>query len=166
MRKNQQHHQVVSLIPDIRRYAYSLTGLRDQADDLLQKTLEKLLGNKLPEPPQDKFWALRVCRNAWVDELRRESTGQRLEDSVAANQSTHYDGETAMINKLTSQEVLGAMQKLDPDLRDTLSLVTLEGFSYADTANFLDIPIGTVMSRVARARKHLTALLSVTGNTI
>lgn len=163
MKNKNQQQQVVSLIPHIRRYAFSLTGLRDQADDLLQKTLEKLLGKPLPEPPGDRFWALRVCRNAWVDDLRRESSGQRFVETVAVDMAADFDGEKAVINEISSEQVLLAMDTLEPDLRDTLALVTIEGLSYADTASFLDIPVGTVMSRVSRARKHLAGLLGGSG---
>ena len=153
---NSNKHRIVELIPDIRRYAFSLTGLRDHADDLLQKTVEKLLGKPMPPPPEDRYWVMRVCRNAWIDDIRNQSTNNRLHEDLKTNHSDWHDGEASMINEITTDETLKAVRSLEPELRDTLSLVTIQGLSYADTAKFLDIPIGTVMSRISRARKLLT----------
>ena len=156
---NSNKHRIIELIPDIRRYAFSLTGLKDHADDLLQKTVEKLLGKTIPTPPEDRYWAMRVCRNAWIDELRSQSTYSRLTEDFKQSQSDWHDGEASMINEITTDETVQAVRALEPELRETLSLVTIQGLSYADTAKFLDIPIGTVMSRISRARKLLVTKL-------
>ena len=144
----------------LRRYALSLSGSVHDADDLVQATIERALNAGLPaEAP--KAWLVRVCRNLWIDELRKRKI--RNHDSYVE------DGkETALVlgsavNPVESDfdderrhnAIANAMDRLSEDHRTILSMVVVEGLSYAQVAKSLELPVGTVMSRVARARSSL-----------
>ena len=137
----------------------SQTGARHDADDLLQATLERLLVKGVPEAVEVDKWAFRVCRNLWIDEIRarRVRSAVPLEESGAMEQT--FDGENALMSKLALAEISDAMDELPEEQRAALSLVVLEGLSYAQAAEVLETPIGTIMSRIARARAALSKAL-------
>lgn len=147
--------ELTALLPDIRRFAYSLTGARADADDLLQATVERILQKGAPADADMKKWSYRVAKNIWIDEIRsrRVRTSAISEGKVEVND--RLDGERAVMGSITLSEVNRAMDKLPDDQRAALSLVAVEGLSYADAAEALDVPIGTVMSRISRARAAL-----------
>lgn len=151
--------RLLELLPRLRRYAYALTGARHDADDLLQATLERLLTKGVPEAVEVDRWAFRVCRNMWIDEIRarRVRSAIPLEESAAREQT--FDGENVLMNKLALTEISDAMDRLPEEQRAALSLVVLEGLSYAQAAEVLETPVGTIMSRIARARAALTKAL-------
>jgi len=151
--------ELLGLLPRLRRYAYALTGARHDADDLLQSTLERLLVKGVPEAVEVDKWAFRVCRNMWIDEIRarRVRSAVALEESGAMEQT--FDGENALMSKLALAEIGDAMDELPEEQRAALSLVVLEGLSYAQAADVLETPIGTIMSRIARARAALSKAL-------
>lgn len=152
--------QLAELVPSIRRYAYSLTGSMPDADDLLQTTLERLMTKSIPEGAVLAAWAFRICRNSWIDEHRglqvRESAVH--EPSLQAAQSV--DGEQDIHSQMTLDKVHQAMAHLKDDQRAVVGLVAVEGLSYKEVAAVLEVPVGTVMSRLARARAALSALLA------
>ncbi|MBP9034093.1 MAG: RNA polymerase sigma factor [Pseudomonadales bacterium] len=153
--------ELLALLPRLRRYAYALTGVRHDADDLLQATLERLLVKGVPEAVDVDKWSFRVCRNMWIDEIRarRVRSAVPFEESGAMEQT--FDGENALMSKLGLAEISDAMQALPEEQRAALSLVVLEGLSYAQAAEVLETPIGTIMSRIARARAALSKALRV-----
>lgn len=97
----------------------------------------------------------RIVRNCWIDSLRssRQSAGHT--DASEAENELAVDGESAVLSKLTLAAVLKTVDKLPKEQREVLMLVCVEDFSYAEAAQVLDIPIGTVMSRLARARTKI-----------
>lgn len=151
-----------SLIPRLRRFGHALTGSTDDGDDLVQDALEKALSR------EDQFqagtrmdsWIYKIMQNAWIDRRRsaaiRATVVQPLEDD-------HYaiseDGRESFDAKITLRQVRDMMQRLHVDERSVLALVSIEGQSYQQAAETLDIPIGTVMSRLSRARSKLLQLL-------
>ena len=151
--------KLLELLPRLRRYAHALTGVRHDADDLLQATLERLLTKGVPEAVEVDRWAFRVCRNMWIDEIRarRVRSAIPLEESGAREQT--FDGENVLMNKLALTEISDAMDRLPEEQRAALSLVVLEGLSYAQAAEVLETPVGTIMSRIARARAGLSKAL-------
>ena len=150
---------MLDALPRVRRFAMSLTGNRDDADDLLQSTVERVLGRGLPEGADVLRWMFRVARNLWIDEVRSrrvrlDAAGRREpEDEVSVG------GEDAAIGRLQMREIDDAMAALPEDQRALLSLVAVEGLTYREAAEVLEIPIGTVMSRLARARAAMAARL-------
>lgn len=151
--------QLKELLPSLRRFCCSLTDSVHDADDLLQATVERLLVKGVPEDVVLARWAFRVCRNVWIDEYR----ARRTRETAAQNpelQEGSFDGERQVHASLAVEEVGQALQQLPEDQRLVLALVSIEGLSYRAAAEVLEVPTGTVMSRLARARKRLTEVLA------
>nr|WP_228640183.1 RNA polymerase sigma factor [Kangiella geojedonensis] len=143
--------ELQELIPAIRRFAFSLTGSDHDADDLMQNTLERILDKGVPDDVHLTKWAFRVCRNLWIDEYRSRKVRQDATQKPELQESA-VDGDKIITNQITIAQVQRAMNQMPEELRSILSLVVVEGLSYKEVASTLDIPIGTVMSRISRAR--------------
>lgn len=153
------NQELRELIPAIRRFAYSLTGSNYDADDLMQNTLERILSKGVPDDVNLTKWAFRVCRNLWIDEYRSRKVRQAAVENPELQEGT-FDGTKTIANQITLNQVNQAMQKLPEEQRAILSLVVVEGMSYKDVAATLDIPVGTVMSRLARARLAMVSFFN------
>lgn len=140
------------LLPALRRFTYSLTGSKADADDLTQNTVMKLLNHPAPEGIPLAQWAFRICRNMWIDEYRAHRVRQNAQPQVEYETVTATDGEEQMLNEVQIAQVGEALDSLPPEQREVLSLVAVEGMSYQEAATVLAIPAGTIMSRLARAR--------------
>ncbi len=139
----------------IRRFCYSLTGNHADADDLLQITVERVLDKGMPADAHAAKWAYRVCKNAWIDELRSREVRQKYPQLVEEQSAEALSAEQVAGNDQELNAVSVALDKLSGDQRLALSLVAIEGKTYAETAEILEVPIGTIMSRIARARRNL-----------
>ena len=148
------------MLPNIRRFALSLTGHVADADDLLQSTVERLLERGLPDDVDVTAWSLRVCRNLWIDEMRSRKVRRDAQREPAVIGEQVLPGEEQVLGEMTLEEVQQALFSLSEDQRAVLELVAIEGHSYKEAAAILEVPIGTVMSRLARAR---TALIEKSG---
>jgi RNA polymerase sigma-70 factor (ECF subfamily) len=152
---------VAAEIPRLRRYARALLGDDGEADDLIQDTLERALA-RLPQwrnGDNPRKWLFSILHNLHVDGLRRKSRRPPHVglESVGADQSAPAaDG-------ASGRDLDNALQLLSVEQRQVVLLVGLEGLSYAETAEVLDIPVGTVMSRLARGRDRLRGLLDYLG---
>ncbi|MDP5305932.1 RNA polymerase sigma factor [Paracoccus spongiarum] len=154
---------LIRLLPNLRRYALSLTRRPDLAEDLVQITVERAIAASGSFQPGAQLapWLLRIARNAFIDMTRRQkSEGSRVDihefpDAVAT------DGEAAIEARLMLQATRRAMQDLPEDQREILHLVCIQDLSYAEAAEVLDIPRGTVMSRLSRARLALAQALGL-----
>jgi RNA polymerase sigma-70 factor (ECF subfamily) len=151
--------QMVAFLPNLRRFAISLCQSRDIADDLVQGACERALANAERFEPGTRFdaWMFRIMRNLWIDQLRRRKTAGPQEDIDAQIDLAGASGERETEARLTLRSVSDAISLLPPDQREVLLLVCVEELSYRETAEILDVPVGTVMSRLARARKSLAA---------
>jgi RNA polymerase sigma-70 factor, ECF subfamily len=152
---------VAAEIPRLRRYARALTGDDGEADDLIQDTLERALARlaQWRDGDSPRKWLFSILHNLHVDGLRRKSRRPPHVglDSVGADQSAPAaDG-------ASGRDLDRALQLLASEQREVVLLVGLEGLSYAEAAEVLAIPIGTVMSRLARGRGRLRALLGYEG---
>lgn len=152
--------QLLQALPALRRYSYALTGNPHNADDLLQSAVEKALSRWQQYQPDTHFdrWLYRLCRNLWIDMIRRDKPTDAWEDDAG------MDPESLPLEQLHSDQaalsrVQEHMNQLSSGLRTVLYLVAVEGRSYQETAELLEIPTGTVMSRLARARQQLSAAL-------
>ena len=150
-----RRQELLDGLPNIRRFAMSLTGNLADADDLLQSTVERLLARGLPQEAPVVPYALTICRNLWVDEIRSRRTREaaKCEPTLAADEVA--DGERTVVGELSLREAQAAIAELPGEQRSVLELVSVEGCSYKEAASILEIPIGTVMSRLARARAAL-----------
>lgn len=151
-------HPVAEHIPRLRRYARALTGDAARADDLVQDTLERALtkfglwrhGSDL------RAWLFTVMHNVYVNQeaKRRDRLGVPWEEAepelpVAASQD----------HSLELRDLVTALGRLAPEYREVLLLVGLEGLRYEEVAQVLGVPVGTVMSRLARGRERLRRLM-------
>lgn len=153
--------QMIELLPRLRRFALSLTRSGPDADDLLQDACTTALqkwGQYDPSQPLDR-WMFRVLRNLWISEIRKRKVrvGQ---GQVPAEEEPALRVEDTAVDQLAAQQARGKIDELPSDLSQPLMLVCSEGYSYREVSDLLGIPIGTVMSRVHRARKTLIAVLS------
>jgi RNA polymerase sigma-70 factor (ECF subfamily) len=151
--------QLIAAIPRLRRYARSLVFDSATADDLAQGTLERALNHwNQFDPRRDiVLWLLAIAHNAWLDALRRD----RHLDVVAPERVAEVlDRERSHEPDVGLQiDLAAALARLVPDQRSALMLVLVEQLSYAEAADVLQVPEGTVMSRVSRARVLLRAWL-------
>lgn len=148
---------LIPLLPRLRRLARALAGQPADADDLVQIALERALsraGQWRPDAALDK-WIFAIMRNAWRDELRARGRSQNLFAPEAAGIAV-VDGACVPARKA---ELAQAMAALSPDHREVVALVLVEGLSYAEAAELLQVATGTVTSRLARARAILQAHL-------
>ena len=152
--------ELIQLLPRLRSFACSLTGSVDQADDLVQTGIEKALRHLDSYAPGTRLdaWMFRILRNAWIDTLRarRDIAGC---DTADADALAGDDGRSTTEARLLLAEVRRAMADLSEDQRSVLMLVCVEGLRYREVAAALDIPEGTVMSRLSRARRALAEKL-------
>lgn len=152
--------EIIDLLPRLRRFARSLTGAQDTADDLVQTGVEKALRRLDSFAPGTRLdhWLFRILRNAWIDTIRaRRETGPL--DAETSESIPGEDGRRTTEARLALAEVRRAMDALPEDQRVILTLVCIEGLRYREAAEVLDIPEGTVMSRLSRARLALMARL-------
>lgn len=152
--------ELIALIPALRRYAYSLTGSMDDADDLVQSTCEKLLAKPPPAEIALPQWAFRVCRNAWIDSYRATKTRERATSDPILQAHNTVDGAHHHEQVIDYAKVHKAMGELPAAQREIIALVSIEGMSYKAVSHMLEVPQGTVMSRLARARKALAERLT------
>ena len=148
----------VQHIPRLRRYARALTGDRGRADDLVQDTLERALVKfHLWRPGSDlRAWMFTIMHNVYINQVRAGSTvvisaldDEAVQPAIRATQS----------DRLEVMDLQIALLTLPEEQREVLLLVGLEQMTYEEAAGVLNVPIGTVMSRLARARERLRLLL-------
>src|SRR3978361_775423 len=150
---------LVGHIPDLRRYARSLTGDAWAADDLVQDTLERACQRwQLWAAGSDlRAWLFTLMHNLFVDSARRavrQQAGQRVDVEDVANELLSPAGVPDQVMDLQR-----CLLRLPPEQREVLLLVTLQDLGYQDAARITGVPIGTVMSRIARARARLRDLM-------
>lgn len=152
-----QRSDLMSELGGLRRFCLSLTGAAADADDLLQSTVERMLEKGMPEDAHTGRWVYRVCKNIWIDELRARQVRQRHAASVQADEYVEQSpsAEARAGGEQHLAAVNDALMRLPPEQRLALMLVAVDGKSYAEAADILQVPVGTIMSRIARARKHL-----------
>ena len=149
---------LVAAIPMLRGFARSLSGNRDRADDLVQETLAKAIANRDKYRPGTNLhaWLVTILRNQYYSEGRRRWREVSDADGTHAGRLTDVAGQQA---HLELRDFLSALQSLPDDQREALILVGASGLSYEEAAQVLETRIGTVKSRVSRARARLETML-------
>jgi RNA polymerase sigma-70 factor (ECF subfamily) len=152
--------QLLGAVPRLRRYARSLAFEDAQSDDLVQSTLERALTHwhQFDQQRDMVAWLLSIAHNAHQDMRRKDSRMQIVEPSQLQGVQDALGGEPGVDVGLRL-DLLAALARLSPEQREPLLLVCVEQFSYAEVAEVLHVPVGTVMSRVCRARATLRGLL-------
>lgn len=152
--------EITELLPGLRRFAYSLTGSMADADDLLQNTVERILTRDMPSDVDLTKWAFRICRNVWIDECRARKVRRDASENPELSDGQVTDGEHQTTKEIEWSRVDSAMSRLPEEQRQIISLVAIQGMPYKMVAEILEVPKGTVMSRLARARAALSEALS------
>lgn len=151
--------QIVACIPHLRRYALGLSRDREHADDLVQDTLERAWSRfSLWRQRGDvRAWMFGIMHNLFVDRVRR----RRIQpEDPAGDDLPDIPDRATQADRLEVRDLDRLLQHLAPDLREVLLLVAVEEMSYQEVATVLGIPVGTVMSRLSRARERLRAALA------
>ena len=156
-------NDLVDLVPRLRRFAYALTGSRDAGDDLVQSACERALRR------QDQFtlgtrldsWMFRIMQNLWIDQRRRLRVRGTEVEPESLTLSDGGRGSRHVEDQMTLERVRAAVDTLPGDQRAVLVLVAIEGMNYREAAGVLDLPVGTVMSRLSRARDRLAGVLGI-----
>ncbi len=154
--------ELVALIPRLRRFAWSLTGSRDEGDDLVQASCLKALGALEQYEPGTRLdsWMFRILRTGWIDRARTRARRPASSDpELLESLSDEGYAERKAEARMTLERVRAAMERLPDEQREVLALVAVEGLSYREAADVIGAPIGTVMSRLARARTRLGELM-------
>ncbi len=152
---------LVQMLARLRRFALTLTRNRDDADDLVQTAVERAILRQAQWQRGTRLdsWLYTMMRNLWVSELRsrRVRIGGGLVD---ASETDELQTEVAAPDHVYGNQMLAMVMSLPVGLSSALLLVAVEGNSYQEAAEILDIPIGTVMSRMSRARQIMKEKLS------
>ncbi|MFM2390788.1 MAG: hypothetical protein RLZZ437_2343 [Pseudomonadota bacterium] len=156
-------NNLIALLPNLRRFALSLCRRGDLADDLVQITAERAFAARSRFDPTTRLdaWLFRILRNAWIDQTRRTQTQGTVVDIDDAPDAGIVDGTKTVEDKLMLRSVEAAIAALPTDQREVMLLICVEDLSYKEAAAVLDVPIGTVMSRLARARLAISATLGI-----
>ncbi len=161
--------QIVELRPRLLRFAWSLTRDREAAEDLAQETIARALASQWRFQPGTnlKAWLFRILRNVHLNILRAAGTHPALvsiEELVGEPLSLHDHGlnpvEARVIERADLTRIAEVCRTLPPNFAIPLFLTAIEELTYAEAASILDVPIGTVMSRVYRARRLLISKLA------
>lgn len=155
--------QLIANLPQLRRFARTFTGSVADADDLVQEACLTALSKSHmwdPAKPLDR-WMYRIVRNLWISEIRKQKVRQghgQVSADEAIELVTNESGETSMMHT----QLRATIDALPSELSTILLLVSVEGYSYSEAADLLEIPVGTVMSRMHRARRVLAKQLEET----
>ena len=158
--------EIIGLLPRLRRLARSLCGDAADADDLVQTGVERALARRDQWQPGSRldWWIMRIMRNAFIDNVRRQG---RIPLSAGAD-DLELIADTSIASadlKIDAMALNQAMTRLPADQRLAVAMVLVEGFSYAEAAELLEIPAGTLTSRLVRGRQALLAELGAQGVT-
>jgi RNA polymerase sigma-70 factor (ECF subfamily) len=153
---------MVALLPRLRRFALSLTGNAELSDDLVQDACVRALSRIEQWQPGTRLdsWMYRIAQNIWFDRVRAGKVRGEVVDIEAAEGIPGADGRLVTESELTLQTVAAALARLPAEQRAVVALVCIEGLSYKEAAEITGVPMGTVMSRLARARRALAAVLN------
>ena len=154
--------ELVALLPRLRRFALSLTGDMAEADDLVQAACEKALSRRKQFRAGSRLdrWMFTIIHHLLIDEsrsMRKKKPHLPFDEGRIIGMA--MNGMKKLEAKLQLQSVLAAMRRLSDRDRQVLALVCIDGMSYREAAKTMQVPVGTVMSRLARARKKLYALV-------
>ncbi|MEE8393842.1 MAG: RNA polymerase sigma factor [Rhodospirillales bacterium] len=156
---NDQKSRIENYLKRLYGYAYGLTGNVADANDLVQECALKTLSAKREPDDENAYraWLFRILKNAFIDAFRKRTPYLiSLNDEHINQQVEFFDIDERFINVVT---VRSALAKLPSMHHRIISLIDITGLSYAETAEKLDIPLGTVMSRISRARRTLIELI-------
>ena len=154
-------NELTQLLPRLRRFAHSLSRNGADADDLTQATVERALRSREQWRPGTRLdsWLYRIMRNLWIDTTRARTRRERHEAPEEEAQSVGEDPRESIEASLELKRAMDAMERLPDEQREVVALILIEGFGYREVSEMLDLPIGTVSSRLVRGRTALLEML-------
>jgi RNA polymerase sigma-70 factor, ECF subfamily len=154
--------RIIAFLPRLRRFCMALTGSNDQCDDLLQETVERALTRieQWQAGTSLESWMFRIAQNLHIDRIRAQGRRGVHVDVDALADMSGDDGRTITEARSELAHAQAAMAALPDDQRIVLALVVIDGRSYREAAEILELPIGTVMSRISRARHAIDLCLN------
>jgi RNA polymerase sigma-70 factor (ECF subfamily) len=159
------HADIANLLPRLRRFARTIAWNREDADDLVQVALERALARsgQWQEGTRLDSWMFRIMKNAWIDEVRGRIRSDRV---FAPEEAGEHVGDDSAESHQQRMAIQQAISMLSEDHRVVVGLVLVDGLPYKEAAEVLDIPMGTLTSRLVRAREALQGLLSDQARTV
>ena len=153
--------ELVELLPRLRRFARTLTRDLSDADDLVQRAVERALLRRTQWIAGSRLdsWMFTIMKNAWIDETRQRGRRNRLLRPAEEGDRVADPAAPGLESHLAAASVEQAVAALPEDQRIAVALVLVEGLSYAEAAEVLDVPVGTLTSRLVRGRAALQAQL-------
>jgi RNA polymerase sigma-70 factor (ECF subfamily) len=153
--------ELLTLLPRLRRFARALAHDSADADDLLQVALERALKARNQWAPGTRLdaWMMRIVRNCWIDEMRSRARRARTFAPEEEGEMVGVDLQHEIDAKAEMRAVDRAMASLSPEQREVIALVLVEGLAYREAAELLEIPMGTLTSRLTRGRQALAQML-------
>jgi RNA polymerase sigma-70 factor (ECF subfamily) len=152
--------ELMQTLPRLRRFAHALSRESADADDLTQMTVERALRarGQWQEGTRLDSWLYKIMRNLWIDTVRSRGRKAIFEAPPEAAETIGHDPRSGIEAGIDLQRVMAAMERLPGEQREVVALILIEGFGYRETAEMLDLPIGTVSSRLVRGRNALLAM--------
>lgn len=149
--------QIIALLPRLRRFALGLTARPSDADDLVQDTVERALRHldQWERGTRLDSWMFRIAQNLFIDQLRAKKRSSAVMANFDGADRIGFDGTARAEARIALNDTLNALSTLPVEQRSAVALVLIDGLSYRDAAEALEIPIGTLTSRLARAREAL-----------
>ncbi len=156
--------QLIAVLPRLRRFARGLAGSVAEADDLVQAACERALtrAHQFQEGTRFDSWMFRIVQTIWIDQIRARDVRREGGEDEAMLVGTDESVRRAEA-RIALNEVRDALGALPAEQRTALLLVTVEGLSYKEAAEIAEVPVGTIMSRLARARIALHARIEAGG---
>ena len=153
--------ELAALLPRLRRFAHGLSRSPADADDLTQATIERALRSRDQWQPGTRMdsWSYRIMRNLWIDTARSKARRDVHEAPEEDGVDVGEDPREAMAAAIDLKRIMAAMERLPDEQREIVALILVEGFGYREVSEMLDLPIGTVSSRLVRGRTALLALV-------
>ena len=153
------NNDIAALLPRLRRFARTIVYSREDADDLVQIAVERALARRAqwqPDTRQDS-WIFRIMKNAWIDEVRSRI---RRDNLFAPEEAGEHVGDQAAEAQQQRMAIEKAVGMLSEEHRMVVALVLVDGMPYKEASEVLEIPMGTLTSRLVRARAALQEILS------
>jgi RNA polymerase sigma-70 factor (ECF subfamily) len=165
MTANAINNEIAALLPRLRRFARSIVYNRDDADDLVQIAVERGLSRSAQWEPGTRLdsWMFRIMKNAWIDEVRSR---MRRDTLFAPEEAGEHVGDGFAEAQQQRMAIEKAVSMLSDEHRMVIALVLVDGLPYKEAAEVLEIPMGTLTSRLVRARAALQELLSDQARTV
>jgi RNA polymerase sigma-70 factor (ECF subfamily) len=159
--QDQVRKGVAQLLPRLRRFGLALTGSREDGDDVVQGAVANALSRPNLWTPGVRLdgWLFTMMQDLWRDEVRRRRTSGTKAAATVAGTDKSVDGRRVTETLLMLAQTRERFARLPDEQRMALALVVIEGMSYRDAAEQLDIPVGTLMSRLSRAREALRTMI-------